>query len=245
MLVPATPLIRPASVGWPAQTDPRQVGVRDRARVGARREASRPRRTPDADAVTNELDPETLASLLADAKAGDSRAFAAIYDAYAGRLYRFLMLRVGQPADAEDLLQRVFIKVIEALPRYEDRGLPFGAWLFRIARNVAIDFTRARADDQDLTVVIDQPDDAPQPAAAAEREADRRMVRQALERLTPEQRDVLVYRFFAGLDAREIGALMGKREGTVRALQFRGLATLRRHLEPALLADMQLVEART
>ena len=193
--------------------------------------------------VADELDADTLAALLSGAKAGDSRAFAAIYDAYAGRLYRFLALRVSEPADAEDLLQRTFVKVIEALPRYEDRGLPFGAWLFRIARNVAIDFARARSDDHDLTVVIDHSDDKVQPATVVEQQADRRLVREALDLLTPEQRDVLVYRFFAGLDPREIGALMGKREGSVRALQFRALATLRRHLEPAFLKDLQISEA--
>lgn len=192
--------------------------------------------------VADELDPQTLTSLIARAKAGESQAFAALYDAYAGRLYRFLAIRVTQPADAEDLLQRVFVKVIEALPRYQDRGLPFGAWLFRIARNVVIDFTRARPDDEALTVVVDRADDGVQPSAVAEQEADRRVVREALDLLTSEQRDVLVYRFFAGLSPREIAALMGKREGSVRALQFRALATLRRHLEPTLLTDMHFVE---
>jgi len=230
-------------VGWRSDMGPTQVGTFDRWRVGARRESRPVRREHHADVVTVEIEPETLAALVAGAKAGDSQAFAAIYDAYAGRLYRFLLLRVGEPADAEDLLQRVFIKVIEALPRYQDRGLPFGAWLFRIARNVTIDFSRVRSEDETLTVVMDRADEAPEPPDAAERAADRRLVRQALGRLTPEQRDVIVYRFFAGLDHREIGALMGKREGTIRALQFRGLATLRRHLEPALLADMALVEA--
>ena len=193
--------------------------------------------------MADELAPDTLASLLADARSGDSRAFAAIYDAYAGRLYRFLLVRVDEPADAEDLLQRVFVKVIEALPRYEERGLPFGAWLFRIARNVAIDFARARPNDEALTAVERHSDERRQPAAVAELMADRRLVREALDLLTPDQRDVLVYRFFAGLSPSEIGALMGKREGSVRALQFRALAALRRHLEPSYLIDMQLAEA--
>ena len=193
--------------------------------------------------VADELDPQTVASLLARARAGDSQAFAAIYDAYAGRLYRFLALRVSEPADAEDLLQRVFVNVIEALPRYQDRGLPFGAWLFRIARNVAIDFARARPHDEALTVVADHHDGGGQPADLIERQADRDRVREALELLTPVQRDVLVYRFFAELSPREIAALMGKREGSIRALQFRALATLRRHLEPALLVDLQFAEA--
>ncbi len=192
--------------------------------------------------MADELDPGTLAALVADAKAGDSRAFAAIYDAYAGRLFRFLLLRVGEPADAEDLLQRVFVKVIEALPRYQDRGLPFGAWLFRIARNVAIDFVRARKNEQALTVAEGHLDQRHQPAAMAELMDDRRLVRDALDVLTHDQRDVLVYRFFAGLSPREIGAIMGKREGSIRAMQFRALATLRRHLEPDFLVDIRLAE---
>jgi RNA polymerase sigma-70 factor, ECF subfamily len=192
--------------------------------------------------VADELEPQELAALIARARTGDSQAFAAIYDAYAGRLYRFLALRVTEPADAEDLLQRVFVKVVEALPRYQDRGLPFGAWLFRIARNVAIDFARARPDEEALTVAGDRADGAAQPARIAEQQADRRIVREALDLLTQEQRDVLVYRFFAGLNPREIAALMGKREGSVRALQFRALATLRRHLEPTFLTDIQFAE---
>jgi len=193
--------------------------------------------------MADELAPDRLASLLADARSGDSRAFAAIYDAYAGRLYRFLLVRVDEPADAEDLLQRVFVKVIEALPRYEERGLPFGAWLFRIARNVAIDFARARPNDEVLTTVEARSDERRQPAVIAELMADRQLVREALDLLTPEQRDVLVYRFFAGLSPSEIGALMGKREGSIRALQFRALAALRRHLEPSFIIDIQMAEA--
>lgn len=193
--------------------------------------------------MADELAPDRLASLLADARSGDSRAFAVIYDAYAGRLYRFLLVRVDEPADAEDLLQRVFVKVIEALPRYEERGLPFGAWLFRIARNVAIDFARARPNDEALATVEAQSDERRQPAAIAELMADRRLVREALDLLTPEQRDVLVYRFFAGLSPSEIGAIMGKREGSIRALQFRALAALRRHLEPSFIIDIRLAES--
>ena len=193
--------------------------------------------------MADELAPDRLASLLADARSGDSRAFAAIYDAYAARIYRFLLVRVNEPADAEDLLQRVFVKVIEALPRYEERGLPFGAWLFRIARNVAIDFARARPNDEVLTTVEARSDERRQPAVIAELMADRQLVREALDLLTPEQRDVLVYRFFAGLSPSEIGALMGKREGSIRALQFRALAALRRHLEPSFIIDIQMAEA--
>ena len=162
------------------------------------------------------------------ARAGDERAFTSLYDEYAPRLYRFLLLRVREPSDAEDLLQRVFLKVIEALPTFEDRGLPFGAWLFRLARNAAIDFERGRRPTVALDELADQPSETPGPAELAQQSRGRARVRQSLEVLTEEQRDVVVYRFLAGLSPAEVGQLMGKREGTIRALQFRALQTLRR-----------------
>jgi RNA polymerase sigma-70 factor (ECF subfamily) len=165
---------------------------------------------------------------VARARAGDELAFTELYDEYAPRVYRFLLLRVRQPADAEDLLQRVFLKVIEALPGFEERGLPFGAWLFRIARNTAIDFERARRAASVLDDLVEQPDELPGPAALAEQALARARVREALATLTDEQRDVVAYRFLAGLGPAEIGRLMGKREGTVRALQFRALQALRK-----------------
>jgi RNA polymerase sigma-70 factor (ECF subfamily) len=165
---------------------------------------------------------------VAQARAGDELAFTELYDEYAPRVYRFLLLRVREPADAEDLLQRVFLKVIEALPSFQERGLPFGAWLFRIVRNTAIDFERARRPTTTLDAFVERPDDLPGPAVLVERALARSRLREALTMLTEEQRDVIVYRFLAGLGPAEIGKLMGKREGTIRALQFRALQALRR-----------------
>jgi RNA polymerase sigma-70 factor (ECF subfamily) len=168
--------------------------------------------------------------MLARAGAGDAEAFGEIYDAYAARVYRFMLAQVREPADAEDLTHQVFLKVMGSLSRYEDRGLPFGAWLFRVARNTLIDFGRRQRPSTTL-------DDPNRPAledgargALAELAADRADIRAALAKLTSDQREVILLRFFAGLSPQEIGSLMGKREGSVRALQFRALATLRLHL---------------
>lgn len=171
-----------------------------------------------------------LERIVVRAVAGDRAALADIYDAFAGRIYRFALLHAREPADAEDLLQRTFLKVIEGLPRYQDRGLPFAAWIFRIARNVVIDHGRSRRDQSTLDAVQEQADGRRGPAELAEASAQQETVRAALLLLTPEQRDVIVYRFFAGLSHSEIGALMGKREGSIRALQFRALEALRASL---------------
>jgi len=170
---------------------------------------------------------DDLDELVSRAIAGDPGSFGALYEAYAARVFRYLLARVHEPADAEDLLHLVFVKVIEALPRYEQRGLPFGAWLFRVAGNAVIDFHRGDRQTTTIDAAADRPAGDLGPAALFEAREERAVVRAALDSLTPDQRDVIVYRFFAGLSPAEIGALMGKREGAVRALQFRALERLR------------------
>ena len=169
--------------------------------------------------------------LVSRAQSGDADAFGAIYDIYAERVYQFILVRVGQPADAEDLLQQVFLKVVESLPRYEQRGFPFGAWVFRIARNAVIDFGRARRDLEHLGDDDGWAIGPVQPGDLVERAADLDAIRVALGELTREQRDVIVFRFFGGLSHAEIGVLIGKREGTVRVIQHRALEALRRRID--------------
>ena len=173
-------------------------------------------------------------ALVDRAARGDAHAFRAIYEHLAPRLHRFVLVRVRETADAEDLVQRVFLKMIEALPRYEARGVPFAAWVFRLARNTVIDFERTRHPHAPLDAVAERPTDAAGPAELAEIEAERAEVRAALTTLTPDQQDVVTYRFFAGLAPGEIATLMGRREGSVRALQFRALESLRARLGPSL-----------
>ncbi len=160
-------------------------------------------------------------------------AFSAIYDAYAPRVRRFLR---HQPIDAdlaEDLLQRTFVKMIEALPRYDERGLPFGAWVFRIARNALIDHWRTAHPAVSLDLALDRPAEGGDPADAAEREDDQARLRVALDTLPAEQREVLIWRFFAELSPAETAILMGRTNGAVRILQHRALTNLRSQLAGA------------
>ena len=96
------------------------------------------------------IDDGAIERLVAAAQQGDPEAFGALFDHCYGPVYRFVVARVGRPSDAEDLAQLVFVKALEALPRYESRGIPFGGWLFRLARNVVIDHVRTRHEHADL-----------------------------------------------------------------------------------------------
>ena len=168
--------------------------------------------------------------LVAEAQSGDEWAFGMIFDHYHEPVYRYIASRVHRPSDAEDLTQLVFVKVLEALPRYEARGVPFGGWLFRLARNTVIDHVRTRHEHVDLESASHQPgvEAGPDEVTVARQELDE--VAAALAALTDEQRDAIALRFFAGLSAREAAEVMGKQEGTIRGLQFRAIAAIRRQL---------------
>jgi len=175
-------------------------------------------------------DEEEIDDIVDRAREGDQAALGALYDRLGERLYRFAFFRLGNRADAEDLTQRTFLKMIEALPRYQRRGTPFEAWFFRIARNGLVDLVRARRSHEPLEALRAAPSAEIGPEAAAELASEFADVQGALSSLTDEQRTVIAYRFMAGLTPREVGVVMGKREGTVRGLQFRAIAALRRAL---------------
>ena len=175
-------------------------------------------------------DDDTIEWLVGAAKAGDAEAFGRLFDRYHEPVYRYVAARIRRPSDAEDLAQLVFVKALEALPRYEQRGIPFGGWLFRLARNVVIDHLRTNREHVELDALAERPDLGAGPEAQILARQEMDAVAEALDLLTDEQRDAIALRFFAGLSAREAAEAMGKQEGTVRGLQFRAIAALRRHL---------------
>ena len=176
------------------------------------------------------LDDAAIERLVEEARAGDAWAFGRLFDYYHLQVYRFVASRVRHPSDAEDLTQLVFVKALEALPRYESRGVPFGGWLFRLARNAVIDHVRTSHEHADLAQSAEQAGIEAGPDDQAVTRQDIDAVRSALSTLTDDQRDAITLRFFAGLSAREAAEAMGKQEGTIRGLQFRAIAALRRQL---------------
>ena len=176
------------------------------------------------------LDDAAIERLVGEAQAGDAWAFGRLFDHYHLPVYRYVSSRVRRPSDAEDLTQVIFVKALEALPRYESRGIPFGGWLFRLARNAVIDFVRTSHEHADLAQSVDRAGTDAGPEELAVIRQDIEAVGTAMAALTDDQRDAIALRFLAGLSAREAAEAMGKQEGTVRGLQFRAIATMRRQL---------------
>ncbi len=174
------------------------------------------------------VSPGEDAPLIARVKAGEAAAFGLLYDRYVERVYRYVFYRVRDTAEAEDVTSDVFMRALRAMPRYETRQ-PFLAWLYRIARNAVIDRARRRRTQLSFEDALAHPnaDRVIDPDATLFREADVATLRNALRQLTPLQQEVIVLRYVEGLDTRSIGRIVGKREGTVRGIEFRALGALR------------------
>lgn len=176
--------------------------------------------------------PSSELELIQRAVSGDPDAFAALYDFYVEQIYRFVLFRVGDKQTAEDLTSQVFLKAWDNLSSYQIRGLPFKAWLFRIARNSVIDYYRTYKETTPLeSSALTKPDPAAEVGDQVEQQLQAEELRLALQQLTEDQRQVLTLRFIEGLSTEEVANVMGKRQGAIRALQMRGLQALAEIIE--------------
>jgi RNA polymerase sigma-70 factor (ECF subfamily) len=178
--------------------------------------------------------PPSEAALVAAAQR-DPAAFGPLYERYVDQIYRYVYRRVGNHADAEDLTAQTFQQALAALPQYEWRGVPFGAWLYRIAGNAIIQRGRTGSREitvDDITSYSDrQPSDADDPADLLSRAAAGDELVAAIRRLPAEQQRVLVLKFSHGLKTREIADVIGRSEGAVKQLVHRAMLSLRATLQ--------------
>lgn len=171
--------------------------------------------------------------LLKIAQDGEAEAFGEIYERYAQPIFRFLYSRLDDRFDAEDLTEEVFLRVWRSLPKYNHKGVPFSAFLFRIAHNALIDhYRRHKQTNRDQTLegdhVVDFHSD---PEEVATKSLESEELRQVLEHLRDDYRDVLVLRFLSDLSPRETAQVMDRSVGAVRILQHRALAAMRSVLD--------------
>lgn len=160
---------------------------------------------------------------VARAKEGDRDALQFLYVRYSNNIYGYVRSIVHDDHEAEDVTQHVFAKLMTTLVKYDDRGIPFFAWLLRLARNVAIDHLRANRLTPTETVI--------DPDLSASSEVDgAETVRAALATLPNEQRQVVFLRHVVGLSPSEIADRMGRSESSIHGLHHRGRRALQREL---------------
>ena len=169
------------------------------------------------------------AALVQAAQAGDVRAFGELYERYRQPLYRYCLARTDSVHEAEDLVSEVFLKAMESLARYRDQGLPFIAYLYRVARNAAIDRSR-RDKGASLFEMTVEPRSAIDLEGDAMRSFEMDAVLGALRKIKPEYREVILLRFIEGYSAADVATLLQKAEKAVWNLQQRGLERLRNEL---------------
>jgi RNA polymerase sigma-70 factor, ECF subfamily len=163
----------------------------------------------------------------------DPASFGILYERYVERVYAYIYHRVGNMQDTEDLTARTFYRALDKLETYEDRGLPFSAWLFRIAHNLVANWHRDRGRRRFLSLdrlwLHSKAGDTPE-EYLEEAEAHAALWT-AINRLPKERRDLLLYKFSSRLSNLEIGEVMNKSEGAIKSLYFRTLSALRKDLE--------------
>jgi RNA polymerase sigma-70 factor, ECF subfamily len=164
--------------------------------------------------------------LIQRAISGDAQAFGELYEENLKPIYRYVFYRVGNADEAEDLTEQTFLKAWEAMGRFREQGVPFSAWLYRLAHNLVIDYHRTRHNPAPLDDAIDSEDRGPGPEEVASEHLEIEALKKAVARLTPEQQQVVLLRFVEGLGHSDVAAIMGKNEGAVRGLQHRALQAL-------------------
>jgi len=170
--------------------------------------------------------------VLTRASQGDRDAFGQLYERYIDRIFNYVYYRTGNLHDAEDLTARVFQRAMNHIRNYTDRGVPFSAWLYRIAHNLVANWHRDRSRRQEIPIndvpVLPSKGDHPERNLVRSQEQDSLL--RLIRRLPPERQSLLILKFVENMSNAEIGAIMGRSEGAVKSLYHRTLLALRDQL---------------
>lgn len=170
-------------------------------------------------------------SLIQRAKALDEEAIAELYRRHVQPIYRYILYRVGDPNTAQDLTAEVFLRMVEGLPKYRERGYPFSSWLYSIANARVIDYFRHQRRHPQVPIdTLILTDHATTPDAHVHEQETIQELHRALNDLTPEQQTVVILRFIEGYDINTVAQIMRKKPGAIKALQHRALARMQRFL---------------
>jgi len=167
-------------------------------------------------------------SLIRRAQQRDQVALTQLYEENFDKIYRYIVLKIGDRTEAEDMTQQVFLNALKSISSYKFKGTPFSSWLYRIAHNQVVDYFRKKS--RRATVPLDESiavgeDD---PGQVAERKLEVEELALATKKLTAAQQEVISLRFAGELSVAEVGRVMGKSAGAVKALQHSAIVSLRK-----------------
>jgi RNA polymerase sigma-70 factor (ECF subfamily) len=181
--------------------------------------------------VVSKLEPKREQKLIQAAQRGNEQAFGELYNAYVQQVYRYVMYRVNNTETAQDLTADVFLRAVEGLARYENRQVPFLAWLYRIAHARVVDHyrrtQRVGAEENIDSVEVKVDEDLDTDLMLNYRQ---QKLREALNKLPGEQRQVLLLRFIEGYDIQQTADTLGKTIGAVKMIQRRALQAMNMEL---------------
>lgn len=164
---------------------------------------------------------------------GDREAFGVLYERYVGRIYNYIFYRTGNPHDAEDLTARVFHRAMRHVGNYQERGVPFSAWLYRIAHNLVANWHRDNSRRPEIPLddgLWVQPH-GEHPEGSLIQTEERERLLKVIRKLPPDRQQLLILKFVEHMSNAEVGEIMGRTEGAVKSLYHRTLLALRDDLQ--------------
>ncbi|MGQ0630919.1 MAG: ECF subfamily RNA polymerase sigma factor, BldN family [Sporichthyaceae bacterium] len=175
-----------------------------------------------------DLEARRVAQLVESAKAGNTDAFARLYDRYVDTIHRYVYYRVGSRQLAEDLTSETFLRALRRIDTFTWQGRDFGAWLVTIARNLVADHFKSSRFRLEITTaeMIDSDSAEEGPEGAVMASFTNTALLEAVQRLNSAQQECLVLRFLQGLSVAETARIMGKNEGAIKTLQYRAVRAL-------------------
>jgi RNA polymerase sigma-70 factor, ECF subfamily len=183
--------------------------------------------------MTTILPPNTDEEDLKRAAQGDGVAFGALYERYVGRIYNYIYYRTGNTFEAEDLTEKVFMRALHHIGNYRDRGVPFSAWLYRIAHNLVANWHRDNSRRKEISLdesgLMLTHGEYPEQQLISLEERER-LVR-LIRKQPSERQQLIILKFVEHMSNAEIGVIMRRSEGAVKSLYHRTLLALREELE--------------
>lgn len=178
-------------------------------------------------------EPITDANAVKLAVTGDADAFSFLYEQNVTRIYNYIYYRTGSEADAEDLTARVFHRAFGHIEKYKEKGVPFTAWLYRIAHNLTANWYRdmQRRKEISLEEQLDLPYHGEPPERQIERSQEKELLMKAIRRLPPDRQQLILLKYLEDLTNGEIALIMGRTEGAIKSLYHRALISLRQEID--------------